>query len=576
MTISIPGLIERRAAAVEANRNSKLRQTRAHRILRDEFQVVWPNLTTTDGEPAVENIFLEAAEDKAATAASILPVFDVPPRKGTRADRAEREAALARRVFVTLAQRSRLDAHHVAFYLDWFVHGVTAAMPWRDRDQSAGFPYVCRIEPRNFYPLRWGPRGELDEALVIRRRGLADLVREYGASNTGLLTLGARTQGRFVGLYEEIWWADEDAWGIAVGYEPGVTNGDFNYRRPSQVGFSNVSMEWLVAPHRHLLAGCPIVAQATVSADGEIRGKLDAMLPGLKNAHQLQTEANLNLLRNMHAPPLIQNIENEEMWGPDAILKGVRGPDEARVVYPRPPVDYAAYAQVDRFLQSARGGGAFPQQRSGEPGASIVSNVGVAALQGSYNAQQAWAQTDMARWYGELFARLANFDEVYCGGTNKQIDGFDEGEAFSDHYDPAVFWRGDYRVNVSFHAIGVNAAQNVMNLGAAARLGMISTRTAMRRSGLVPNPVAEENDMALERVTNSFYALLDFRMQNGDDAPLRRYFELLDSDKETARSAMIKVMAEQTERAAAQPQNPMMAGAGMPPQMTPALMSLVQ
>ena len=570
MSITIPGLIERRSVALDINRNSKLRQTRAHRILRDEFTLVWPNLTTTDGEPAVENIFLEAAEDKAATAASILPVFSVPPRKGTRADRAEGAAALARRVFVTLTQRSRLDAQHVGFYLDWFVHGVTAAMPWKDRTDPHGFPYVVRVEPRNFYPISWGPRGELTEGLIIRRRSLSELVREYGADNPGLLTLGARTQGRFAALYEEIWWADETSWGIAVAFEPGVTNGDFTYRRPSQVGYSQVQMEWLVAPHPHLLKGCPIVAQAAISADGEIRGKLDAMLPGLKSAHQLQSEANLNLLRSMHAPPLVQNVENEEDWGPDAILKGVRGPDEARVVYPRPPVDYAAYAQVDRFLNSARGAGAFPQQRSGEPGASIISNVGIGALQGSYNAQQAWAQTDMARYYTELAARLANFDEAYCGGVTKQIDGFDEGEAFSDSYDPAKFWRGDYRVNVSFHAVGVNAAQNVLNLGAAARMGMISMRTAMRKSGLVPNPVAEENDMALEKVTDSFYSMLEFKLQQGDDGPLTRYFELLDDDKETARSAMTKVMAEQKQQAAAAPQQ------APAPQMTPEMMSLIQ
>ena len=568
MIIGISGLIERRSTGIDSNRNSKARQTRAYRILRDEWQTVWPDLTTTDGEPSVENVYLEAAEDKAANAAAILPTFDVPPRRGTRGDRAEREAQLARRVFITLTQQSRLDAHHVAFYLDWFVSGLTAAMPWKNWYQTGDAPYICRIEPRNLYPLSWGSRGELTEGLVIRRRRLPELVKEYGPSNPGLATLGAKLNGKFAQIYEEIWWADETHWGIAIGYEPGFSEGDFLYRKPNAAGYSQVQAEWLVAPHPHGLKGCPIVAQAAVAPDGEIRGKLDAMLPPLKTAHALQTEVMLNLRRSMHAPPLVQNVENEEDYGPDAILKGVRGPDEARIIYPRPPVDYAAFAQVDRSLFAARGAGAFPQQRSGEPGASIVSNIGISNLQGSYNAQQAWAQADMARFYEDLFGRLANFDEVSCGGE-REIDGFDEGEAYSDKYDPAKFWKDDYRVKVSFYAVGVNQAQHAMNMGAAARLGMMSTRTAMRKSGLVANPIAEETDMALEAAARSFFAILDFKAQNGDDKPLARYLELLDSDQETARSAMKKVMQEMQQQAATNPQMQ------PPPQMSAEMMGLI-
>lgn len=566
-----------RMEAVEANRNSKIRQTRALRILRDEWRMVWPDLTETQMEPSVENVYLEAAEDKAATAASILPTFDVPPRRGTRNDRAEREAEKARRVFVTLTQESRIDAQHVAFYMDWFVFGLPAAVPWIGQQEwydGLRTPYLCRIEPRTLYPIGWNARGELTEALIIRRRRLPDLIREYGAGNPGLTRMGAKLRGQFSPVYEEIWWADQTNWATAIAYERGVTGGDFLYRRPTAVGYDEIQSEWLVEPHPHKLRGCPIIAQKAASADGEIRGKLDAMLPPLKNAHELQTEVMINLRRNMHAPILYQNIDEEDIagWGPDAMMQGTPGPDQAVIAYPRPPIDYAGFAQVDRELAAARGAGAFPQQRSGDPGASIASGQAVTQLQGSYNAQQSWAQSDMARFYRDSFSRLANFDEMWCAGE-KQIDGFDEGEAFADSYDPAKFWRGDYRVLVSFHAMGVDADTNIRNVIIQSNSGLLSRRTAIRKSGVVKNPLAEERQIALEESQLPFVAALQQQAIQGDQTSLLEYIDLVDSDAETPFSAMIKVARRQLERQAAPaPQQPQEAPI---PQVPPQLLSLI-
>jgi len=373
MLITLGGLQERREHGLDVNRNSKARMTRSGRILRDEWRAVWPDLSETETEPSVENVYLEAAEDKAATAASILPTFDVPPRRGTRGDRAERGAQLSRRVFVSLAQNSRLDAHHVGFYLDWFVYGLPSMLVWKDWKDPKGSPFIQRIQPRHVYPLAWNQRGQLSEGLIIKRRRYLDLIREYGPGNPGILQITGAGRGKVERMYEEVWWADEQHWGIGIAYESGVTNGDFNYQRPSNVGYTKMSVAWLVAPHAHKLNGCPIISQKVVSADGEIRGKLDAGLPGLKTAHALNLEVMLNIRRALHAPPLAQNIENLEDWGEDAVLRGVRGPDEAVIAYPRPPAAFEAFAHVQDQIDSARGAMAFPLQRSGDPGASIAS-----------------------------------------------------------------------------------------------------------------------------------------------------------------------------------------------------------
>ncbi len=219
-------LREIRRVALDLNRNSKGRMTRSDRILRGEWHKVWPDLSVTQSEPAVENVYLEAAEDKAATAASILPIFDVPPRRGTRADRGERQGELASRVFTTLAQNSRLDAHHVGFYLDWWVYGLMCGMAWKDWDDPLGMPYLERLAPRHVFPVSFNPRGELSEGLIIRKQRFVDIMREFGAGNAALQQMAQSAHGRIEPMYEVVWWANESEWSIALAHESSVQSGD--------------------------------------------------------------------------------------------------------------------------------------------------------------------------------------------------------------------------------------------------------------------------------------------------------------------------------------------------------------
>ena len=566
MTLAL--LQDRRHHTLVSNQNSKQRMTRAGRILRNEWHKVWPDLSVTESEPSVENIYLEASEDKAATAASIPPNFTVPPRRGTRVDRAERDAQLARRVFVTLVQNSHIDEHLVDFYSDWFVHGLVCGIAWKDWHDPTGRPFVEVVEPRHMYPISWNPRGDLREGMIIKRRRWADLVREYGPGNPGLMHVSG--MGQIENWYEEIIWADEDSWGVAVGHESGVTSGDFNYRRPTETGYNNMAVGWLREPSAHKLNGCPIIVKKAFNSDREIHGKLDGMLPPLKMAHGLNMELWTNLKRNIHAPPLMQNVENPEDYGPDTIMQGVRGADEAVIAYPRPPTDFAGFSEVQTQLQSARAAGHQPQQRSGEPGASIASGDAVTALQGGYNAMQSWAQMDVGAFLTCAFGRVAALDEQWTVGEI-MIDGFDAGEAYSDKYTPSKFWKGDYRVHVSFHALGVDSHTNLLNMGAAHRLGWLPKRDAMLRSGLVANHLAAERDMSLDTGVQTFEQLIvPALVQSGQLEPWLKYMELIDGDKETPRSAMVKVLGEQQQQQAEQPQQQ------APPEVTPDMMSLIQ
>lgn len=568
MSMTLTGLRDRHVFAVQANWNSKQRMTRSDRILRNEWRKVWPDLSVTESEPTVENVYLEAAEDKAASASSILPTIDVPPRRATRKDRSDKNAELSRRVFVSLAQNSALDAAQFGFYLDWFVYGLPAACVWKDFDDPVAAPYLVRLQPRHVYPIAWSPTGELREGLIIRRRRLVDLIGEYGQSNPAFTHI-LRSKGKLDEMYQEVWWADETEWGMAIGSAPQGIFGDMDYVRPDDASVNGAAWGWLREPTPHRLNGCPIMAYKVQSADGEIRGKLDPMLPPLKIAHALNLEVMLNIRRSVHAPPLVQNVENYDEYGPDVQLRGVRGPDKAIVEYPRPPANFEAFAHVKDQIDAARNAVHFPQQRGGEPGASIASGEAVTLLQGGYNSQQAHAQMDMARFYTTCFSRLACADEQWTVGS-RDIDGFDSGEAFTDTYTPSTFWKGDYRVLVTFGALGVDAHTNLLNMGVMSRLGWLSDRTAIEKSGVVPNALIEERRRSMSRATRQWEEqILPTMVERGDTDTFHRYYKMIDDNKETPTAAMLALLGRTVREAAGNPQN------APPPQVTPELLSLL-
>lgn len=77
--LNVDTLAELREWATLHHRDWKRRSWTTDLIARNEWSVVWDDLTVAQEEPLVENIFLEALEDKAAQAASLMPRILVSP-----------------------------------------------------------------------------------------------------------------------------------------------------------------------------------------------------------------------------------------------------------------------------------------------------------------------------------------------------------------------------------------------------------------------------------------------------------------------------------------------------------------
>jgi hypothetical protein len=531
----------------------KARITLSDAIAAGEWSILWPDQTIETSEPLVENVYTQAIEDKMAAAGTILPRLFVFPTRGTRNDRAETNAQARRRVFASYWERSGLRRSLKGYYLDWLhtgaVYTVPEALFWdrtgRPLPTNERFPYLMRLDARQAYPLTHDSLGNLTSVIFSRRRRLADLQREYGENHPSLerLARARLTRGQNPStILEELWYYDDSTWAVAFAdAEPAMSTTDL-WRRVGTTG--GAVMDWAVPPEKHRLPACPVTEAKRLTHDGAYRGALEDTIPQLKTANNFMARILEDLNANIFAPALLDNVANPEEYAPGAVLVGT-GEGAAKIERDRPPVNFEALNVVRDLIEQARRQGFEPQQRAGDAGASIVSAKGVVALAGTFNAELAWSQTDIEALLQRSNSMTAAYDEAWCYGT-KTIDGVEGGREFSETYDPARLFKGDYRNHVTYgDRTGLDEQNHLVRLATAKQLGGMSQRTFMERAGIVEDVLQEERDMAIENLTKLFFdGVLPQQIAAGDLDALRKFVGKIDTDKMTTREAVIETINE--------------------------------
>jgi hypothetical protein len=344
---------------------------------------------------------------------------------------------------------------------------------------------------------------------------------------------------------EEIWFADTQQWGVAL-YVSKRENVLWQYTDPTTrpAGTGDGKAFFLAPPHSHRMSRCPAVENKRETFDGEYRGPVEAMTPNLKVAHNIMSRILEDMEMQLGAPVVMDNIENWEEFGPFAHLRGNNeGP--ASVEFARPPSNFEAAQYVQLQVEASKRVGKQPQQRGGEPGASISSAKGSNVLMGTFNDELAVAQTDIAEFLQETLSVCAEFDVKWCD-TNKKIIGFDQGEAYEETYTPStLFSNEDYRLMVTYGGMaGLDRQNHLIQLALMKNSQAMSRRTFMQGSGLIDNVLQEEREFALDQVADGFFAFAATQANAGNLDPLLKFVERIDDDEETARAAILETIKE--------------------------------
>ncbi len=526
-------------------------------IASDQWSVVWDDGEEEAQMPLVQNVYKGALEDKINTAGAGIPAIVVPPPTGTTEDRGERIAQKRKRVYGSYWERSNMPQLLKKLYRDWIHTGAGFVIPWtefydaegRPTDTAARAPYLMQLDPRQAYPLAHDNKGNLVKVLFARQRRVAELKREYGENHPAFRDFNSfRAMKKMddADFLEEVWYFDSTNWGVALG--DSLLPREFQGRAILPHGMLDAvggsHLTWVNEPERHKFDMCPVVETKRMTHDGSYRGALEDIIPLLHTAQNFMARLLDDLQQNIYAPVVLDNIENEDEYGPGAILRGT-GDGTASILRDRPNVNFEAQRTVTDTISTAHRQATWPVQRSGDADASVVSAKGVVALAGSFNAELATAQQDMESALQRANRVAAAFDEKHCAGM-KQIHGMEGVKSFKERYDPTVLFKGDYRNKVSYgDSTGLDEQNKLTKFAMLRNLEAISLRTFMEKTGATMDPLQEERDIAIENLTSMFYkVLLPQQIEQGNLGALKDFVGRIDDDRETVRSAVLETIKE--------------------------------
>ena len=251
---------------------------------------------------------------------------------------------------------------------------------------------------------------------------------------------------------------------------------------------------------------CMVRVAMRPSIDGQARGQYDDVL-GVQLARArfavLQIQA---AEKSIQAPIAIPQDVQELALGPDSIMRSANPQAIRRVPLELPNGVFGESSVLEREL---RMGARYPETRSGQTDASVVTGRGVQALQAGFDTQIKAAQAQFARLFVELVAICFKTDEKVFGNTIKEIRGVDDGTPYVLKYNPRKAINGDYTVDVRY---GIMSGMNPNNATVALlqmRSDKLVSRDYVRRELPIEiNVTQEEQKVDIEEMRDALRAAI--------------------------------------------------------------------
>jgi len=214
------------------------------------------------------------------------------------------------------------------------------------------------------------------------------------------------------------------------------------------------------------------------SLDGETRGQFDDVL-AIQVAKARYALLSLEAATKAVQAPIAMPQDVQELaLGPDAIMRSSK-PNEIRRVPLELPNNVFAQQQV--LESELRLGSRFPDARTGNVDASIITGQGVKALMGGFDTQIKTAHAMFARAFTELLALALKVDEKVFGGQEKELAGVYNGTPYNIKYKPSRDIDGDYTVDVQYGLMAGLDPNRALVFGLQARGDKLISRDFLRR-----------------------------------------------------------------------------------------------
>jgi hypothetical protein len=248
-----------------------------------------------------------------------------------------------------------------------------------------------------------------------------------------------------------------------------------------------------------------VVVAKRPSLDGEMRGQFDDVLGIQLLRNRFALLAMEAAEKSVQAPIVVPGDVQELQLGGDAIIRTNSPAGVRRVDLNIPP---GAFTEQQVLLNELRTGTRYPESRTGNIDASIVTGQGVQALMGGFDTQVKSAQAIFASALKDVISVCFEMDEKLFNFT-KTIRGVDAGSPYSLEYTPAKDIKNDYSADVRYGMLaGLNPAQGLIFMLQALGGKLISKDMAMRELPFGINVTQEQEKIEVEEMRNALVGSL--------------------------------------------------------------------
>ena len=243
-----------------------------------------------------------------------------------------------------------------------------------------------------------------------------------------------------------------------------------------------------------------VVVARKPSIDGELRGQFDDILGIQLLRNRFALLAMEAAEKSVQAPIVLPQDVQEMQLGGDAIIRTANPQGVRRVELNLPQ---GAFTEQTLLNQELRVGARYPEGRTGNINASVVTGQGVQALMGAFDTQVKSAQAIFAAALRDVITLCFNVDEVIFQ-QEKTIRGVDSGSPYEVTYKPNKDIKGDYSADVRYGMLaGLNPAQGLIFMLQALGGGLISKDMAMRELPFTVNVTQELEKIEIESMRQS-------------------------------------------------------------------------
>jgi hypothetical protein len=240
-----------------------------------------------------------------------------------------------------------------------------------------------------------------------------------------------------------------------------------------------------------------VVVARKPSVDGELRGQFDDVLGIQLLRNRFALLAMEAAEKSVQAPIVLPQDVQELQLGGDAVIRTSNPAGVRRVELSLPQGAFTEQAQLNQEL---RVGTRYPEGRTGNIDASIVTGQGVQALMGAFDTQVKSAQAIFAATLRDVITICFEVDEMIFP-EEKTIRGVDSGSPYEITYKPTKDIKKDYSADVRYGMLaGLNPAQGLIFMLQALGGGLISKDMAMRELPFTVNVTQELEKIEIENM----------------------------------------------------------------------------